>query len=126
MAAVSLAGMAAEGLVPDAPGGSGVQPAEGAAKLDANDRKRSGDATLEGDAERRVRPKVELPLESPPVKQGEFEGQEGADAEEGSGDELDKRLRALVEVAAQRKGDVSAWVQVLCWCQQLSLAKSSC
>ncbi|GAQ82090.1 hypothetical protein KFL_001000120 [Klebsormidium nitens] len=99
-----LVGMAAEGLVPDAPGGLGFHSAEeAAAKLDANNRKRLGDASTEGDAERRVRPRLELPPESAQIEQAG--GQEDADAEGGPEDELDKRLRALVEVAAQRKGD---------------------
>ncbi|GAQ91708.1 hypothetical protein KFL_008370050 [Klebsormidium nitens] len=89
--------MATGGLVPNAPGGVGGSTAEAAAKLDANDRKRSGDDTFEGDVERRVRPKVNLPLGSPD------QGLEEADGE--SQEELDTRLRALVEVASQRKGD---------------------
>lgn len=107
-----LTGMATGGLVPNAPGGVGCPTAEAAAKLDANDRKRSGEDTFEGDVERRVRPKVDLPLGSPEkaLEEEDTESQE----------EVDTRLRALVEVASQRKGDVS--VPSLAFCCRSSMS----
>lgn len=94
--------MASGGTLESIPG-SFVLAVDPHVNTDVNDKKRPGNEVVEGDADRRVRPKVDVTPESP-----EKATEPEAEPEEGSQEELDKRLRALVEVAAQHKGDVSA------------------